>query len=274
MSIVVHHVHEVRLDVETRRMLADLVMALARPMVGVPLSPPPAAAPDAGGERVSTPPPAPTPAGSCRPAGVDDGPQCAEGGVAPEFADIAAAVLPAEVSEALGDQAPGPVVKVSEAAAPRIRTEVLAAPEPPREPRKPAPASAIPARKWTVERNAILARDYPAGVASAVIMARLNALPGPPVELGQVSVQAAALQLKRPPGFQSALRRGLVAHGEAAAPQTIEVDDAQALHWGQQRGMFADGRVDWSLLQQKQRALGAPVMIRREPARRVGGGNA
>jgi hypothetical protein len=72
-------------------------------------------------------------------------------------------------------------------------------------PATPSPPNAkpMPVRLWTRERNAILIRDWPAGRDEVSIRADLNDLPGMFIKPGRVSVQAAVLKVKRPPGYRA-----------------------------------------------------------------------
>lgn len=53
-------------------------------------------------------------------------------------------------------------------------------------------------RTWNPERDAVLRRDYPAGIAIDVIHAAVMALPGKPVARDRIAIQAAKIGLKRP----------------------------------------------------------------------------
>ena len=154
----------------------------------------------------------------------------------------------------------------------RLRTE----PEP-----KPARV-----RKMTPERRRIIERDWPAGVPNAVILDRINALPGEKYTAQQLSVVASGwLGLYRPKGFPGTqpASGGVICAPAAqvaesappappprvAAPETPEkcgsqivVDIATAQAWGAQRGLgpFADIET----IQRKRDALGQPRFVMRD----------
>jgi hypothetical protein len=77
---------------------------------------------------------------------------------------------------------------------------------------------------WTDERRAILARDWPAGVAPELILAAVNALPGPTTTLDRLGRTAWEMKLKRPKGYlrqlASAANRQWALQGRTRKPDS------------------------------------------------------
>ena len=98
-------------------------------------------------------------------------------------------------------------------------------------------------RLWTPARNALLARDYPAGVPTDVLFAALNALPGPPIPVTSkraLERRAAVLGVRRPKDSRSLLARARFAASSNAVVETpppleplppVETDLATVTRW-------------------------------------------
>lgn len=132
--------------------------------------------------------PAPDSAGTRASPGTDDG----EGGApsAPDSSPTLAAAMPlkAEPPPPFGGGAsiPEATARASHTRPPQALTTT-----------KPTPT-------WTNERRAVLARDWPAGKPTPLIMAELMTMPGDPIPHEKnIGIAAAGFGLKRPEGFQS-----------------------------------------------------------------------
>jgi hypothetical protein len=60
--------------------------------------------------------------------------------------------------------------------------------------------------RWTMERTALLQVDYPAGVMPKILLEKLNSLVGDPITIKHMAVRVLALGLRRPDGFEAAMR--------------------------------------------------------------------
>jgi hypothetical protein len=65
-------------------------------------------------------------------------------------------------------------------------------------PKPPVSASAPRVVHWTPERLAVLRGRYPIGDPSFAILAEVNALPGPEIQLDRIAIKAGSMGLKRP----------------------------------------------------------------------------
>jgi GcrA cell cycle regulator len=99
-------------------------------------------------------------------------------------------------------------------------------------PRLP-PGIAVALAKYTPAREAVMQRDYPAGVASILIIERMNALPGDPIDTRGAGYLIEKLGLKRPEGFDphaanQAVRDARAAEACALCP-AVEETELQSL---------------------------------------------
>jgi len=118
---------------------------------------------------------------------------------------------------------------------PAPAAQAAAGPPPEELPRQNAPPAALRLPQRTREREAILRRDWPAGVATKDLAAAINALSGAPMSNGSIAVWANALQLQRPVEYLATLKpniqkmlaaRGLPPVGAAAPPPPVAVAPA------------------------------------------------
>ena len=108
--------------------------------------------------------------------------------------------------------APGDLLREARAGEP---APVMAAEGRPSAPSNPAVGDQ---RVWTPERQAIVRRDYPAGIAIDDILRAVNALPGKPIHRDRIAIQASKMHLRRPANAPTAATSMLLAAPAAIAP--------------------------------------------------------
>lgn len=126
-----------------------------------------------------------------------------------------------------------------------------------------------PETTWTLERKALLRRDYPAGVDAIELLIRLNALPGEPLTSTQrVAAYAWTLKLSRPkrgkPGKHPVpenrdkspsvtppvVAKTLSVLERVTSMPPVDIDMRTAIAWGQQHGVST--LLDVNLLRLKE----------------------